>query len=126
MTYLLSIAMVLAMTLYQQPTPTPRLNMTEYWSSDTAKYESFRLKVLNNSDSLVVIERVHPSCGCVLASIQRTRSTKDTAADIYVAVTVDRLSPDQPTAIDVFTNRNREVPMRLNIYKGPKPEEKPD
>jgi len=124
MTFILRLAAaMLSMMLAGEPAPPiPRLNITVYWVSDTTTYESFRLKVLNDSDSLVVIESVHPSCGCVLATVQRNLATKDNPGDIYVAVMTDRLSPEQPTAIDVFTNRNRTTPMRLNIYRGTKPD----
>ncbi len=126
MTYMLSLAMALitSVVALQQTTPEPRLNITQYYVSDTSKYESFRLKVLNNSDSLVVIEQVHPSCGCVLATVQRNIATKDNPGDIYVAVTSDRVSATQPIVIEVTTNRNRETPLKLYINKRPKPEEK--
>lgn len=126
MTYLLSLAVALitSVVALQQTTPEPRLNITQYYVSDTSKYESFRLKVLNNSDSLVVIEQVHPSCGCVLATVQRNIATKDNPGDIYVAVTSERVSAIQPIVIEVITNRNRKTPLKLYINKRPKPEEK--
>lgn len=126
MTYLLSLAVALitSVVALQQTTPEPRLNITQYYVSDTSKYESFRLKVLNNSDSLVVIEQIHPSCGCVLATVQRNIATRDNPGDIYVAVTSDRVSATQPIVIEVITNRNRETPLKLYINKRPKPEEK--
>lgn len=123
MTFLLKIALTLASFLvFQQVEPAPRLSITELWVPDSVPHESIRLKVINDSDSLMVIEKVHPSCGCVLATVQRSQATKDKPGDIYVAVMTERLSPDQPTAVDVFTNRNRTVPLRLNIYRGTKPE----
>lgn len=123
MTFLLKIALTLASILVlQQVQPMPRLSVTELWVPDSIPHESIRLKVINESDSLVVIEKVHPSCGCVLATVQRSHATKDKPGDIYVAVMTDRLSADQPVAVDVFTNRNPEVPLRLNIYRGIKPE----
>lgn len=96
-----------------------RLNITEYVVSDTAKYESFRLKVINESDSIVYIEQAQPSCGCVLVTVQRALATKDQPGDIYVAVTVEKMSVDQPITIDVHTNRNRSTPLRLYIRKHP-------
>ncbi len=122
MTYLLSIAAALLTTLAAlQTTPEPHLSITNYYVSDTSTYESFRLKVLNESDSLVIIEQVHPSCGCILATVQRNIATKEEPGDIYIAVTSDRVTPLQPIVIDVFTNRNRTVPLRLFIRKGPEP-----
>jgi hypothetical protein len=121
MTYFLTLAvkmMMAAATL--QSGPNPRLNMTEYVVSDTAKYESFRLKVLNDSDTLVVIEQVLPSCGCVLATVQKNIVRKGEPGDIYVAVTNDKLSTEQPITIDVYTNKNHTTPLRLYISKRPK------
>lgn len=125
MIFLLKIALTLAsIIVFQQVTPMPRLSVTELWVPDSVPHESIRLKVINDSDSLIIIEKVHPSCGCVLATVQRNHATKDKPGDIYVAVMTERLSPDQPTAVDVFTNRNPTVPLRLNIYRGTKPEVK--
>ena len=118
MTYFLTLAVKMMMaTAALQTAPGPHLNITQYIVSDTAKYESFRLKVISDSDSLVVIEQVSPSCGCVLATVQKNIVRKGDPGDIYVAVTNDKISALQPITIDVYTNRNRTTPLRLYISK---------
>lgn len=103
--------------LFAQQTPMPRLSITEYFVGDTAKYESFRLKLFNDSDSLVYIEEATPSCGCVLVTVQRALATKDRPGDIYIAVTTDKMSVDQPITVDVITNVSKGVPLRLYLRK---------
>ncbi len=100
-------------------TPMPRLSVTEYFVGDTTKYESFRLKLFNDSDSLVYIEEATPSCGCVLVTVQRALATRDRPGDIYIAVTTDKMSVDQPITVDVVTNVSKGVPLRLYLRKRP-------
>lgn len=97
--------------------PQPRLSITEYIVSDTAKYESFRLNVINDGDSIVVIERAQPSCGCILVTVQRSLCMQGHPGDIYIAVTNEKVSTDQPITVDVYTNLNRETPLRLYVRK---------
>jgi hypothetical protein len=99
----------------QQESRQPYLSDTTFWVSDTSDYTSLRLHVINPGDSLVVIERVQPSCGCVLATTQRNLATRQTPGDIYVAVTTHKLDSLQPITVDVYTNRNRTQPLRLYI-----------
>ena len=96
-----------------------RLDRTEYITGDTARYESFRLHVLNPSDSLVVIDRVETSCGCILATLQNRFMTRTVPGDIYVAVTVDKLDREQPVTVDVYTSATGTAPLRLYIRRGP-------
>ncbi|MBS1913131.1 MAG: DUF1573 domain-containing protein [Bacteroidetes bacterium] len=103
----------------------PRLSITDYVVSDTSKYESFRLKVINESDSIVVITRAQPSCGCILVTVQRTLCLRNEPGDIYVAVTSNKISALQPITVDVYTNRNPDAPLRLTIRKAdPKTDQK--
>ncbi|MDB5034242.1 MAG: hypothetical protein JWQ98_1483 [Chlorobi bacterium] len=97
--------------------PPLRLNITEYFVGDTAKYESFHLKVINDGDSLAVIESVQPSCGCILTTLQRGTVTRGHDGDIYVAITTARIDTLQPIIVDVYTNQNRKEPLRLFIRK---------
>ncbi|MEP7217527.1 MAG: DUF1573 domain-containing protein [Bacteroidota bacterium] len=106
--------------------PSPRLNITEYFVGDTAKYESFHLKVVNDGDSLVVIESVQPSCGCILTTLQRSNAVKGHDGDIYVAVTTSRIDTLQPIIVDVYTNRNRKEPLQLFIRKRSSSEKTPE
>jgi hypothetical protein len=117
MTYVLSIAFTLLAAAIMQQAPNPRLNITEYIVSDTAKYESFHLKVLNNSDTALVIERAQPSCGCILVTVQHSIARKEAPGDIYVAVTSAKVPPLQPITVDVYTSMNPSTPMRLYIRR---------
>jgi Protein of unknown function (DUF1573) len=120
MSYLFSIAFtLLAAAMQLQKSPTPHLNITEYIVSDTAKYESFRLKVINESDSVAIIERAQPSCGCILVTVQRAVARKGEPGEIYVAITSAKVPPLQPITVDVHTNLNR-TPLRL-VIKRPDP-----
>jgi hypothetical protein len=116
--YLLKAAIVLLLSLRTLGGPV-RLDRTEYLTGDTARYESFRLHLLNPTDSLVVIDRIETSCGCILATLQNRFATRDTPGDIYVALTVDKLDRDQPVTVDVYTNATGPGPLRLYIRRGP-------
>ena len=101
----------------QTATHSPHLDITEYLVSDTAKYASFHVKLINDDDSLTVIESIQPSCGCVLATVQRSLATAKKPGDIYVAVNTERMDTLQPVVIDVITNRNRNHPLQIAIRK---------
>lgn len=123
MSYFFSLAFaVVAATLALQKGSTPRLSITEYVVSDTTKYESFRLKVFNEGDSLAIIERAQPSCGCVLVTVQRAVARKGEPGDIYVAITSEKVPPLQPITVDVYTSLNRTTPLRLTIKRAEKPD----
>jgi uncharacterized protein DUF1573 len=123
--FLLTLKMLLPQA-FQTILPSPRLSITEYFVGDTAKYENFHLKVINDGDSLVVIESVQPSCGCILTTLQRGTVTKGHDGDIYVAITTARVDTLQPIVVDVFTNKNRKEPLRLFIRKRSASEKKPE
>jgi hypothetical protein len=116
--YLLKAAIVLILSLRTLGGGV-RLDRTEYLTGDTARYESFRLHLLNPTDSLVVIDRIETSCGCILATLQNRFATRDTPGDVYVALTVDKLDRDQPVTVDVYTNATGPGPLRLYIRRGP-------
>ena len=118
MNYLWKAAIALLISLGSKGNDV-RLDRTEYVTGDTARYESFRLLVLNPTDSLVVIDRVETSCGCVLATLQNRFATRETPGNVYVAVTVDKLDLLQPVNIDVYTNATGSAPLRLAIRRGP-------
>jgi hypothetical protein len=96
-----------------------RLDRTEYVTGDTARYESFRLHLINPTDSLVVIDRVESSCGCILATLQNRFATRETPGNVYVALTVDKLDTDQPVTIDVYSSATGSAPLRLYVRRGP-------
>lgn len=93
------------------------LDRSEYVVADTGKNESFHLHLINTTDSLVIIEDVRPSCGCILATTQRTVASKELNADIYIGFITAKVSSTQPITVDVYTNRNRTTPLRLYIRK---------
>lgn len=127
MTLLLTMVMQLLLVTAQTHQPEQlRLDRTEYVVLDTATYVSFRLKLINESDSVVVIERADPSCGCVLVTVQRSLATRDQPGDIYVAMTVAKMSLDQPITVDVYTNRNRTAPLRLYLRRASKEAQQQD
>ncbi len=99
--------------------PPLHLDKTEYIVSDSAKYMNFHLYLHNESDSAVFITRVDPSCGCVLASVQRNRAMRDKPGDVYVAVTTGLMDTLQPITVDVYTTKDPSSPLRLFIRKKP-------
>jgi hypothetical protein len=94
------------------------LNMTSYVVPDTVQYHSFRLYVKNAIDTAAIIDRVEPSCGCILTTVQKSLVLPDHDGEIYIALTVDRMSNTQPYTVDVYTNQNPTSPLRLWIWKG--------
>ncbi len=97
--------------------PSVSLSMYEYEVVDTAEFVTFRLYVRNGSDSLVVLDRVEPSCGCILATIQKSFARKEQDGEIYVGLSTKRMSDTQPYTVDVYTTQNPDSPMRLYIRK---------
>jgi len=95
------------------------LSTYEYVVGDTSESVSFRLYVRNNSDSLVVIERVEPSCGCILATLQKSFAYRGHDGEIYIGLMTSRMSDYQPFTVDVYTSVNRDSPLRLYIRKYP-------
>lgn len=84
---------------------------------DTSEHASFRFHVRNSSDSLAVIDRVEPSCGCIMATVQKSFVVKGREGEIYVGLVVSRMSDIQPYTIDVYTTLNPDKPLRLTIQK---------
>jgi hypothetical protein len=84
--------------------------------SNSTQYQSLRLHLINETDSIVTINSVHPSCGCVLATVQKSIASKDSDGEIYVAVTTSKVDSLQPITIDVMTNAKL-PPLRLTIHR---------
>lgn len=115
---LLASALLAVASLLLQKTPeTYYLDQTEMVVSDTSKSAALHLHVINTIDSLLIVEEVHTSCGCVMATPQRTVATKTQPADIYIGVLTAKVSTLQPITVDIYTNRNRTKPLRLYIRK---------
>ena len=93
------------------------LSFNTYEVVDTSEYITFRLHVRNSSDSLGIIDRVEPSCGCILATIQRSFIRKEKDGEIYIGLSTKRMSDTQPYTVDVYTTMNPDSPMRLYIRK---------
>ncbi len=93
------------------------LNIYEYLVSDTSESVSFRLYVQNTADSLVVVERVEPSCGCILATVQKSFARPGHDAEIYIGLMTKQMNDWQPFTVDVYTSVNKEKPLRLYIRK---------
>jgi len=89
--------------------------------ADTTRYASLHVRLINETDSAVFIERLHPSCGCVLASVQRNKATKEHPGDIYVSVSLEKMDTLQPVVIDVFTNNPAIPHLKFNLLKQSKP-----
>lgn len=98
-------------------TPRVSLDIEEYWVVDTAESISFRLHVQNSSDSLVIIDRVEPSCGCILTTVQKSFARKGKDGEIYVALMTGRMSDIQPYTVDVYTSADPDRPLRMFIRK---------
>lgn len=99
--------------------PAVMLDMYEYWVADTAESVSFRLHVRNNTDSLVILDRVEPSCGCILTTVQKSLARKGKDAEVYIALMTSRMNDVQPYTVDVYTSANPNTPLRLYICKKP-------
>lgn len=89
--------------------------------TDTARYVSLHVRLINETDSAITIEKLHPSCGCVLANVQRSKATKEQPGDIYVSVSTERMDTLQPVVIDVFTNHSTVSHLKLSLLKQSKP-----
>lgn len=102
------------------PANTVALNYSEYWVSPRTTYEDFRLRIFNHGDQPVVVEKVIPSCGCVLATIQQNRASIEKPGEIYVAIVSQKVDSLQPITIDVYTSENKSTPKRVYIRRAPK------
>ena len=96
------------------------LDYSEYWVSPRTTYEDFRLRVFNNGTEPVVIEKVVPSCGCILTTIQSNRATRERPGEIYVAIISQKVDSLQPITVDVYTSESNTTPKRVYIRRAPK------
>ncbi len=76
-----------------------------------------RLQVWSTLRDEPMIDRVDPSCGCILTTVQRRKVTKEKGAEIYVAVLTPEMSDDRPYTVDVYTTADPDSPLRLTIWK---------
>jgi hypothetical protein len=86
-----------------KPADSVWLSPTPYITKDTSHYVSYRLHIYTSGDSSLTIHRIQPSCGCILASVQRSIATKDHPGEIYVAINTEKLDSLQPVTIDIET-----------------------
>lgn len=93
------------------------LDIYEYWVTDTSESVSFRLHIQNSSDSVVFLDHVEPSCGCIMTTIQKSLARKGKDAEVYIGLMTSRMSEIQPYTVDVYTSANPDVPLRLYIRK---------
>jgi hypothetical protein len=96
-----------------------QLNYQEYWVSPRTTYESFNVRIQVRGNDTITIDRAVPSCGCVMATIQKNRATKQRPGEVYVAITSRNVDPLQPVTIDIYTSDNRSVPKRVYIRRSP-------
>jgi hypothetical protein len=94
----------------------PVLVPATYVTLDTSEYVSYRLYV-KSSDTNLTIQSLAPSCGCVLASVQRSKVTADRPAEVYVAINTKELDSLQPVTIDIHTVPKSNPPLKAFIYK---------
>jgi hypothetical protein len=113
---------MLSITIHQQarhPTETISLNYRDYWVSPRTTYEDFRLRIFNNGDQPVTIDKALPSCGCVLVTIQKNRATRSHPGEIYIAIVSKTVDPLQPVTVDIYTSENPHTPKRVYIRRAP-------
>lgn len=93
------------------------LSRDEYIVEDTATSAALRLHVRNRSDRLALIDRVEPSCGCIMTTVQRRNARPGDSAEIYIGLMVDQMSRRQPYTVDVYMTTAPERPLRLTIWR---------
>jgi hypothetical protein len=104
-----SLTFLAILLQFWQPVPAGKsadsvwLSPTPYITKDTSHYVSYRLHIYTTGDSSLTIHRIQPSCGCILASVQRSIATKEQPGEIYVAINTEKLDSLQPVTIDIET-----------------------
>lgn len=101
----------------ERDTGTLRLGTTLFEVDPSLESADLRLKILSTREGEERITGVDPSCGCILATVQRSRITSEKGGEVYVAVLTEQMSDDQPYTVDVLTTANPESPLRLTIWK---------
>lgn len=109
------LKMLLQVLLITAP-DAPRLEPVSYVTLDTSKYISYRLYVMS-IDTTLEIHSITPSCGCVLASVQKSKVRTGQPAEIYVAINTEQLDSLQPVTIDIQTEPAVVPPLRAYVYK---------
>ena len=110
--------LILGLLQQQQPV---RLEPETIVVPDTAQYVSLHVRLINETDSALYIEKLYPSCGCVLANVQRNKASKDRPGDIYVSVSLERMDTLQPVVVDVFTTSSTVPHLKFSLLKQSKP-----
>lgn len=93
------------------------LSKTTYIVEDTATAASLHLYVRNTTDTLSIIDRVDPSCGCIMATVQRRNARPGDSAEIYIGLMPEQMSTTQPYTVDVYMSSDPTRPLRLTIWK---------
>ena len=113
---------LLSLGIHQREAHPPgiiELNYRDYWVSPRTTYEDFRVRVFNNSNEPITIDKAIPSCGCVLVTIQKNRVTRKGPGEIYVAIVAKTVDPLQPVTVDIYTSENPSTPKRIYIRRAP-------
>lgn len=93
------------------------LSETTYIVEDTATSAALRLYISNTTDSVSVIDRVDPSCGCIMTTVQRRYARPGDSAEIYIGLIPEQMSTTQPYTVDVYMTHAPTQPLRLTIWK---------
>jgi hypothetical protein len=93
------------------------LSQTTYIVEDTATGASLHLYVRNRSDRTSIIDRVDPSCGCIMATVQRRFARPGDSAHVYIGMMPDQMSLTQPYTVDVYMSSAPSKPLRLTIWR---------
>lgn len=96
---------------------TLELSQTTFIVEDTATAASLHLYVRNTTDTMSIIDRVDPSCGCIMATVQRRNARPGDSAEIYIGLMPEQMSITQPYTVDVYMTSNPTTPLRLTIWK---------
>ena len=96
---------------------TLELSRTTYIVEDTATAASLHLYVRNRTDTMSIIDRVDPSCGCIMATVQRRNARPGDSAEIYIGLMPEQMSRTQPYTVDVYMSSDPTRPLRLTIWK---------
>ena len=96
---------------------TLELSQTTFIVEDTATAASLHLFVRNLTDTLSIIDRVDPSCGCIMATVQRRNARPGDSAEIYIGLMPEQMSTTQPYTVDVYMSSHPNKPYRLTIWK---------
>lgn len=92
------------------------LSHTTFIVEEGTSSADLRLYLRNGTEIEEVIDRVDPSCGCILTTIQSTIARPGDSAKIYVALLTEQMSRTQPYTVDVYLVSRPKAPLRLTIW----------